>query len=238
MNSFLNLPRGDIYNYIQIYPLALSERDVAQALDKSRFDPRLMEIMAEFIRDFWWRLNSMQLNKVLKKSKSPYVIKGITSVILDLCEMKQPDRVKFSQWVYFCTRGIKDPRPQLLYIGVIPFGKSLLLETTEAVPAFLKHQLITKDLPFNKAKPCHLKTSENPSKNRVTEVDLLKFRYCEKIKTAKYIKKLSNKVVCEITGINRVFLSKILNNKLDGISVEYLQEKASRLDLLCGEQVS
>lgn len=210
-------------------PLSLSERDVAQALDKSRFDPRLMEIMTEFIRDYWWALGPSQLNKLVKKSKSPFVIKGITSVILDLCQMHPQERLQFADWVYYSTRGIKDPNPQLLYIGVIPFGQSLLRETKEALPSFLKHNLITKDLPFNKGKPGTLKTSANFPKNRLDEIDLLKLKYCKKIKNIKIEKKLSNDEICNLTGINRVFLSKILNNKLTGISVEYLKEKSSRL---------
>lgn len=229
MNSFLDLPRGDVYYNIQMRPLGLSERDVARALDKARFDPRLMEIMTEFIRDFWWVLDPLQLNKALKKSKSPFVIKGVTSVIMDFSQMSKESRQEFIDWVYFCTRGIKDPNPQLLFVGVIPFGKSIFRETEEALLSFLKHNLITKDLPFNKGNPGTLKTSADFSENRLSEIELLKLKYSQKIKNIKIEKKLSNEEICNRTGINRVFLSKILNNKLAGISVEYLKEKSSLL---------
>ncbi|MEK6628137.1 MAG: helix-turn-helix domain-containing protein [Bdellovibrionota bacterium] len=229
MNNFLDLPRGDVYFNIQMHPLELSERDVAKALDKARFDPRLMEIMTEFVRDFWWRLDPTKLNKALKKSKSPFVIKGITSVIMDFSQMSKESRQEFIDWVYLCTRGIKDPNPQLLYVGVIPFGKSLFRETAEALPSFFKHNLITKDLPFNKGKPGLLKTCASLSENRLSEIELLKLKYIQKIKNIKIEKKLTNEEICQRTGINRVFLSKILNNKLDGISVEYLKKKSSLL---------
>ena len=84
-------------------------------------------------------------------------------------------------------------------------------------------------MPFNKGQVGALRTSENLPKNRLDEIDLLKLKYCKKIKNIKVANKLSNDEICNLTGINRVFLSKILNNKTSGISVEYLKEKSNLL---------
>ena len=83
-------------------------------------------------------------------------------------------------------------RPQLMYIGILPIGsKALQNEVKEALPSLLRHNIILKDLPFNKGLPGNLK----------------------------------NEALMQASGINRVFLSKILNNKFENISVEYLKNK-------------
>ncbi|HEY8269255.1 MAG TPA: hypothetical protein VIG33_00080 [Pseudobdellovibrionaceae bacterium] len=214
-----------IYFKIQHHPLTLSEKEVAKALELARFDPRLMELMAEHIRDFWWTLEPEDLNRASRKMKSPFVIKALTSVILDRCTMTKEDHADFSQWVWFATRGIKDPPPQFLFIGLTPVGsKSAFNQIKEALPSFFRHNLIAKDLPFNKGNPGSLKTENSPPANRVDELDLLKFNLGKKIKKIKSERAISNHEMTKLTGINTVFLSKILNNKLENISVEYLRD--------------
>ncbi|MGZ3806412.1 MAG: XRE family transcriptional regulator [Pseudobdellovibrionaceae bacterium] len=214
-----------VYYSIQHHPLALSEKEVLRFLEQARFDPRLMEIMTEYLRDFWWTLSPEELNNSARKMKSPFILKVLTSVILDKCSMTKEERSDFGQWVWQATRGIKDPPPQFLYIGQFPVAsKTAYLQIEEALPSFFKHNLIAKDLPFNKGIPGSLKTEKNPPANRVDELDLLKFQLGKKIKRIKAERKLSNQEMSKLTGINTVFLSKILNNKLQNISVEYLRD--------------
>ena len=87
MLKFIGESRGDNYYKIQMQPLSISESNVAQAFDQSRFDPRLMEIMTEFIRDFWWCLNPQELNKMCKKANHQFMFKASISVILDSCKI-------------------------------------------------------------------------------------------------------------------------------------------------------
>jgi hypothetical protein len=217
--------RDAIYFKIQHQPLELSEKDVAKALEQARFDPRLMEIMTEHLRDFWWALDPEDLNTACRKMKSPFVIKALTSLILEVCTMTREERAPFSQWVWLSTRGIKDPPPQFLFIGLTPVGsKTAFNQLAEALPSFFKHQLIAKDLPFNKGNPGSLKTEKTPPANRLDELDLLKFKLGKEIKKIKSDRALSNHEMTKLTGINTVFLSRILNNKLQNISVEYLRD--------------
>lgn len=230
MKRITELSRGNLYNTIQTHPLSLSERDVVQALDRSRIDPRLMEVITEFLRDFWWLQNPALLNKSSKKAKYPFMITAAVSVILDYCKMSETNRNSFLKWVQLALRGIKDPPPQLLYIGVLPVGSKLIQrELEEALPSLFKHGLIAKDLPFNKGIPGELKSATHLPKNRVDDVDLLKLKYAQMIKELKLKRGLSNSEIIKKTGINRVFLSRILNNKLENISVEYLSEKARKI---------
>lgn len=231
MKTIVSEARGTVYYNIQMQPLSLSEREVAQAFDQSRFDPRLMEIMTEFIRDFWWAIDPIETNKACKKAQSPFMLKAATSIILDHCEMSKEDRHLFSDWLSLAIRGLKDPAPQLLYVGVIPVASSLIQEEIKrALPSLFKHNLIAKDLPFNKGKPGSLKTERNPAKNKVDEIDLLKLKLAGRLKQIKTQHQLSNEDVIRRTGINRVFLSKILNHKLENISVEYLKNKTTLLE--------
>ncbi len=231
MRTVFGGPRGTVYYNIQMHPLSLSEREVAQGFDQSRFDPRLMEIMTEFIRDFWWSIDPTETNKACKKSRSPFMLKTATSVILDFCEMTKNDRLLFSDWVKLASRGLQDPAPQLLFVGVIPVASNLIQDEIKgALPSFLKHNLIAKDLPFNKGKPGALKTELNPAKNKVDEIDLLKFKLARKLRAIKMRHGLSNDEMIRLSSINRVFLSKILNHKLEHISVEYLITKTATLE--------
>ena len=222
--------RGEVYNRFQMYPLTVSEKEVAVSLSQARFDPRLMEILTEYIRDFWWTLHPVELNKFCKKNKSPFMIKAVTAILLDYCKTTFENRADFSKWMIQAIRGIKDPAPQLLYVGIIPVGSKMMKEEVErALPTLFRHNLIVKDLPFNKDLPGELKSESNLPQNRIDEIDFLKFKWARKIKNFKYENHITNAEMTEKYNINRVFLSKILNNKLGKISVEYLHNKSSLL---------
>lgn len=226
MNSRPSKPRGEVYNKFHTHPLTVSEKEVAASLSQARFDPRLMEILTEHIRDFWWNLHPVELNKFCKKTKSPFVIKAVTVVLLEYCKTTLKTRADFSKWMIQAIRGIKDPAPQLLYVGIIPVGSRMMKEEVEAaLPALFRHNLIVKDLPFNKSVPGEIKGESNLPQNRVDEIDFLKFKWARKIKNFKYENHITNAEMTEKYHINRVFLSKILNNKLGKISVEYLHNK-------------
>jgi hypothetical protein len=226
MNKITRGSRGTIYYTIQMHPLSLSERDVASAFEQARFDPRLMEIITEFIRDFWWAIDPVLLNKACKKEKSPFMVKAVTSVILDQCEIDIEDHRKFASWVQYASRGIRDPSPQLLYVGVVPVASRMVQdEITNALPCFRKHGLIAKDLPFNKGRPGILKSEAKPALNKISELDYFKFKIARSFKRIKLDQSLSNTDIIQKTGVNRVFLSKLLNNKLENISAEYLEKK-------------
>lgn len=230
MKSTVQLSNQDLIYKIQMKPLAVSEKELAHSLDRARFDPRLFEVVTEFIRDFWWNLNPTFLNKACRKSGFPFMVKASINPILEYCQMKGEDKKNFSNWVIEASKGLKLPPPQLLYIGLHPVGSSIIQEELkQALPCFKKLNLISKDLPFNKSIPGDLKSEHHPAPNRTTEVELLKAKLARKIKALK-LQGLSNEEIINSTGINRVFLSKILNNKLERITAEYLQEHTHSIE--------
>lgn len=223
--------QGKIYFQIQQKPLSISEKEIAKLYDQSRFDPRLMEVLTEFIRDFWWLLNPEILNKFCKSAKYSFMVKASISAILEYSSLPETDKSDFLNWVEKSTRGIKDPNPQFLYIAVTPlFSKAAQRESNEALNCFKRHNLFAKDLPFNKSIPGTVRSERNLPPNKIHEIDLLKIKLCRKLKNWKHQLQLSNEQVTQQTGINRVFLSQILNNKIEHISIEYLAKHT----ILCG----
>lgn len=226
--------RDEVYHLVQRHPLNVSRREIVQLFDLARMDPRLMEIMTEFLRDFWWTLDPQELNQAARKARFPFMMKAALILILENCKIDITNKSDFFAWFQKAIRGIKDPAPQLLYVGVFPIGsKALRDQVDHALPELFKHNIILKDLPFNKGKPGILKSRNNPPANRIDKLDHLKIEYVEKIKEFKRNKNLKNRELISLTGINRVFLSRILNNKFEKISVEYLKEKADALLVEC-----
>lgn len=230
MNTHLNLPKEHLYLQLQINPLTISEKELAQILQRTRLDPRLMEITTEYIRDFWWTLDPQLLNKHIKKTRDPFTLIVATNLIHDHCSASDENKKSFLQWKLTATRGIALPAPQLYYIAQYPVASKMTWQDLEeTLDGFKRANTFSKDLPFNKSKPGILKGPQGPWSHHVDPIFLVKLSAIKKIKTAKNQKKLSNSQLEDLTGINRVFLSKILNNKVENVSAEYLQEKTKNL---------
>jgi hypothetical protein len=230
MNKALELSKDKIYYHVQLNPLNLSIREIVQLFDRSRMDPRLMEIMTEFLRDFWWTLDPTLLNRAARKAKFSFMIKAALILILHHCQILESDKQDFVNWFQQAIRGIKNPAQQLMYVGVFPIGsRALENEVNEALPVLFKHHIILKDLPFNKGQPGLLKSEKHPPEYRIDELSLLKLKWVHQIQKMKFQNNLKNEEIVQLAGINRVFLSRILNNKVGNISVEYLKIKAEQL---------
>lgn len=211
-------------------PLSLSEKEVTEILDQTRLDPRLMEVITEYLRDFWWVLDAKSLHKHAKKMKHAFSLKVATTLILDHCEMDQNQRADFIHWMQEATKSIPNPKPQLYYVSQYPAASRMTwLDLEESLLSFRKVNTYCKDLPFNKGQPGTLKSPTGERPHQASALDLLKLNLARKLKVLKKEQQLSNQQLIQQTGINTVFLSNILNNKLEKISAEYLQEKLGHL---------
>ncbi len=229
----MNLKSGEssIYYKLQNQALSLGEKDVARIFDMVRFDPRLMEVATEFIRDYWWNLNSAVLNKSLKNSKYPYSIRPTISAILKNSTFPNNNiRQQFIEWYESVVSGIKSPPLQLFYFGLSKIGsRSMEREQTEAIPCFLDFNLLAKDIPFNKGLPGTVKTKELLTHVRIDAKEALKSELASKIKHLKIAEKLTNEQIAKRLDMNRSFVSNIMNNRLEHITVDYLLEKTKSL---------
>ncbi|MEK2647435.1 hypothetical protein [Bdellovibrio sp. BCCA] len=216
--------KAETYSFIQNSPFSIGESDLVAYLDESRLDPRLMEVCVEFIRDFWYILDPKLLNRKAKASQFPFMIKAAAILVLSYCGPESGQAaVQFTRWMKEAITGIKDPAPQFLYVGVIPIGSKMATRTLhEAIPELLNHNLVEAHLPFNKGIPKDIK-DEAWARSRFG-IEALKAHYASQVKSLKV--NHSNSSIEKITGANRMFVSKILNNKLNGISLEYLMKAA------------
>ncbi len=223
--DFKNCLKKEIYEYIQYSPLRISEKELSQICDRSRFDARLFEITTEYIRDFWWTLDAEYLNQKCKKSKSPFVIKCIVSCIFEYCKYDDVTKSEFIKWMIQATRGIADPSPQLFLVaGYQIASRKEQEQVTNGLACFRRHNIFYADLPFNKSKPGALKSIRDFDHNKINEIDFIKIKAILKIKKLSH--KYKNAELIEKIGINRLFLSKVLNNKTGQISAEYLMNVA------------
>lgn len=223
--------KSQIYTQLQGLPFSVGEKDLVQYLDLARLDPRLMEVCTEFLRDFWYLLDPALLNKRAKSARHPFMIKAALVLIHHYCSSEnEHSKEDFTKWMSTVLRGLKDPPPQLLYVGTIPIASKLMTRTLEqALPELLKHNLIEKDLPFNKGQPKSIK--DKLWAQQRYPLELMKADCAAKIKQLK-TRHLKNDSIIQSTGVNRLFLSKILNNKLEGISLEYLLRTSQKAETL------
>jgi len=229
MNNFLNDTRGNVYYKIQNQPLSLSEREIVFSFDQARLDPRLMEVLVEFIRDYWWSMDSARFNSAVKNARFPFMAKAAAICVWNFCEASESAKNDFRSWMQISLRGIKNPNPQLLYIGLYRVGsKTMMREVQEAIPCLFKMGLIAKDLPFNKSVPGTIKEQSTMS-DTVSDVEMMKSKLCAEIKKIKAECNLKNADIQRLSGFNRSFLSKTLNNKFENISAEYLNSRVLAL---------
>jgi hypothetical protein len=223
--DFKNSLKKEIYEYVQYSPLSISEKELSQICDRSRFDARLFEITTEYVRDFWWALDAEYLNQNCKKAKSPFVIKCIVSCLFEYCKYDVETKKEFTKWMIQATQGISDPKPQLFLVAGYKIASAKEREqVTNGLECFKRHNILYADLPFNKSQPGVLKSVRDFDK--INEIDFIKIKAILKIKKLSH--EYKNTELIEKIGINRLFLSKVLNNKTDQISAEYLL-KASNL---------
>jgi hypothetical protein len=229
--DFKNSVKKVIYEHIQHAPLSISEKELSQIFDRSRFDARLFEITTEFVRDFWWSLDAEYLNKNCKKAQSSFVVKCVLSCIYEYCKADTLTRAEYLKWMALATRGIPDPTPQLFLVAGYNIASAKEQEqVVHGLDCFRRHKVFYADLPFNKTVPGALKSMRDYDQNKINEIDLIKIKSTLKIKKLSHIYK--NYELIEKIGINRLFLSKVLNNKTDRISAEYLMEVASACALI------
>ena len=153
------------------------------------------------------------------------MVKCIVNAILTYCKIDLSIKNEFDIWFELVCRGIPKPAPQTLIIGGYKInGVDHKKQIKLNLDCFRKNNIFYADIPFNKGFGKNLKSRLNPPTTQVNQVDLLKQDAVLRIKEMSH--QLSNADIIKKLSINRVFLSKILNSKIDGISTDYLLQLA------------
>lgn len=228
-NNLWRLKRSELYTLFQRKPLYISEKELAQYLERSRFDARLLEVVTEFIRDFWWNLDPIYLNFYCKKQKSPFVVKCVCASILEFCEADVDVRKKFIDWMLVACRGIAQPSPQLFLVdGYALNSKRIQTQIKNTIVSFKKNNVFYADIPFNKGQAKKIADPNAEEISGVSRLDFVKSKAVQRIKALSH--QYKNSELIEQIGINRLFLSKVLNNKFENISAEYLWRSLKKND--------
>lgn len=216
----MNSQMSSLYGQYQYKPISVSELQLTKDLYLTRQDPRFLEIVTEFVRDFWFILEPHTLNKRLKKNKEQGVFKAIISTILANCDTATEElEIRFKKWSVTVLSGVKSPKQIKLFYNskdVRPGGFTEKKIKQNAIQTFLDAGYYFSDLPFNKGIP----------KNILSLKENLKLSKVEKIKIilANSLKlqalHLNNDELAKKINSNTTTVSKILNNKFENIKVE------------------
>jgi hypothetical protein len=151
----------DCYNLLQHKKDDVLERDLARISQLCRFDPRLAEILTEFLRDNWFRFNPKKINRDLKKYLYPSAIGPSIEQIVEMCESEEDVKAEFSVWSSLLMKGIKPEMDQLYFINIFsPFGKHRIIEALESQKSFRRWGYYSTAVMFNKQNPKKLAAPE------------------------------------------------------------------------------
>ena len=117
---------------------------VALAADMSRFDPRLLGILVEFVELKWLEINPVLLRQEIKKMDCPQtfgVILGFTDSFL-----KQKE---FSYYKDYLLRGLRPVTPQLYFSGLhAPASGSIQQSATESLREYVDWGFLARERPI------------------------------------------------------------------------------------------
>ncbi len=204
-------------------PLNISEKFFAEKLTESRRDPRLLEIMTEFMRDYWFVLEPTLLNKLIKKQTDQGVFKAIIHCIIKNCEISDNLRTIFFEWVLIALRGVKIPKTTeiLLIEDISPgdvYSKRII---KNSIAEFLENGYYFNVLPFNKGQAKSVKSLDT-SAIMLKKSDRIKIQAALALKKKLLVQTKSD--ISKRVGSNHYTLYKIANHKWVGIKIDIFEK--------------
>lgn len=182
----------DSYNLIQSKRLTVHQ--FMEIFEWSRFDPRLAELLVLYLKDNWSNWNPLEINKFLKKTPSPAVLKVLAAHSALI--LKGQERKVFNSWIDCCFYQVEKKNEwNTFYIGQYGFGSHLLKEEAfESIPLFSKWGYYAKtpiiDFSMDSNKP---QKTLIPKSERLKKLKLL-LKQKKQIKVHDYIALLENKI--------------------------------------------
>lgn len=180
------------YNLIQSKKMTVHR--FMEIFEWSRFDPRLAELLVQSLKENWPNWNPLEINKLLKLSLSPAVLKVLAAHVLLL--LKGQERKVFTSWIDCCFYQVEKNKDwSVFYIGQFGFGSHLLKEEVfESIPLFTKWGYYAKtpiiDFTIDSRKP---QKTLIPKSVRLKKLKHL-FKQKKKIRVHDYIIFLENKI--------------------------------------------
>lgn len=130
----------------------------------SRFDPRLLEILAKYFSDNFFKINPFDFNTLCKKSCWPQT----SGVILNHARLLVPDKELFDHWLAICMHQIPPGTGELFFIGLFDFNmKKILRIISRPSRLFLQWGYLHDEVVLNKANLINRTTLSKSSRTKI-----------------------------------------------------------------------
>lgn len=115
-----------------------TEELTALASDMSRFDPRLLEVIVDWVFHHWTELNPYQLRQTLKTMTCPQTLCVIFNFVSSIRRDSVPTDSECLAFYQYLCEGIKPVSPQLYFTNVYPkpAGSLMTRAVTESLQEF------------------------------------------------------------------------------------------------------
>jgi hypothetical protein len=216
---------AELYSQFNHDPLSVDEACLAFAIEQSRLDPRLAEIVCEFIREYWWKVDAAFFNKKLRKTAWPGAVLPMLEEIRQRCRGSGEERKEFFQWQKKVGDGIQNRSSQMYFIQPwLPESRRLEKNIEENQPWFQKFNFISNGTFFNKDRPKSL----SMGKLRLSEKEKLKIEVACFLR--QQLKKIDVDVVraAEILGTDKTTVSQINRLMVKKLSLDFLFDVKER----------
>lgn len=181
------------YKVLQVLPHSVCVKDLALWSQWVRLDPRLGEILIEYLSKFWEKQNPVEINQYLKRQAWPAAF----GVLLEQVPFYYSQKMKNQQWnkklfLYWSKCVMTDitrAKGEQFFIGIYKAGGKLVKEECfYSIKPYRQWGYFSKDLLINKALSTN-KTLMPFSQRQVILDELLKSH--KKITVQDYLEKMN-----------------------------------------------
>ena len=135
------------YNHLhgsQLVPL----NDLIRYVQWTRFDPRLLEVVAENIIKYYKAINPFEFNELVRKQSWP----ACAGVVLKHSEILSSDKALFSKWKSIALHQIKPALGEIYFFGLFDFQMNKIQKIlTRPSKIFLQWGFLHDEICLNKA---------------------------------------------------------------------------------------
>ena len=181
------------YKALQFSPQSVQIKDVVLWSQWTRLDPRLGEILIEYLSKFWQKHNPVEINQQLKQKVWPAVFGVLLEQVPFYCSQylknRKWDKKLFFHWSKCAMTHISPAKNEQFFIGLYKAGGQLVKEECfYAIKPYRQWGYFSKDLLINKALPPK-KTLISVSQRKAIINELLKSH--KRITIRDYLEKIN-----------------------------------------------
>ena len=181
------------YRALQVFSTSIKVRDLVLWSQWARLDPRLGELLVEYISKFWPRHNPVEINKKLKQQVWPaafgVLLEQVPFYYSQKLNSKKWNKKLFSHWSRCVMVDIPRAKNEQFFIGIYKAGGKLMKEECfYSIKPYRQWGYFSKDLLINKAQLS--KRTLIPISQRKTILDEL-LKSCKTITVQDYLEKMN-----------------------------------------------